>query len=649
MEKIQEINLYEIRPSTMNPRKTFDHEALQELADNIKSQGLLQPITIRPVDELLNVDGTVSSYEVVCGERRYRAVKLNGSKTITCIVRELTDEQAFDAMITENLQRKDVDPTEEAFAFGELAKRGQTTEEIALRFGKSTRFVLERIKLNSLIPELALKLKDGVMSIGAALVIYKLDEDMQKEFYSRYKNDPSISKFSAERYCNNIFGYISSSEWVKGHRPKFEGGCGRQCSGCEFNTKNAGCLFYEMKSDDKTAKCTNREKFKEKTRHYFMSIIDAKAKQIVKAGGTLEFGKIAIVKSTSNYTKDPSDVDALCAMCRERGYEVFNREDVFDSYSWYNEDDERLKEKLANHEVYQCFVISTYYNGVNLDMRYYNFKKDLSCATNETIKEGAEAQRLAEKLKKAESKCREHRSDAYSKLFEFDVDNLSNKPLTENELNVLAAYMLKNSYYALRTKLIGHSMLPPASVALDYVKEHPEQRNTIIRDYLRQFLNSNDGSTDTQRDIASEWFNEKVINIEQDYTNELSKKTSKIAQQLDEMGYTRDGKKKPEKKPRKPKQSTLTEQYNQMKEKHPDAVLLFRVGDFYESYFHDAVTVSETLGITLTKRSDDATEMAGFPHHALDTYLPKLTRAGLRVAICDQLDMPEKTTKRGKK
>jgi DNA mismatch repair protein MutS len=115
------------------------------------------------------------------------------------------------------------------------------------------------------------------------------------------------------------------------------------------------------------------------------------------------------------------------------------------------------------------------------------------------------------------------------------------------------------------------------------------------------------------------------------------------------MGYTRDGKKKHEKKPRKPKQSTLTEQYNQMKEKHPDAVLLFRVGDFYESYFHDAVTVSETLGITLTKRSDDVTEMAGFPHHALDTYLPKLTRAGLRVAICDQLEQPEKTTKRGKK
>ena len=550
MDKIQEISLYQIRPSAMNPRKTFDQEGLQELADNIKRQGLLQPITVRPADELLNKDGTVCCYEIVCGERRYRAMKLTGSKTIHCIVKEMTDEQALDAMITENLQREDVDPTEEAFAFAELQKRGQSIEDIALRFGKSKRFVLERIKLNALIPELALMLKDGVMSISAAMVICKLDEETQKEFYSRYKNDASISKFSAERFCNNIFCYISSSEWNKGHRPKFDGGCGRQCSECEFNTKNAGCLFYEMKCDDKTAKCTNKEKFKEKKRHYFMSIIDAKAKKIVKAGETLEFGKIAIVKSTNNYIKDPSEVDALCAMCREHGYEVFNREDVFDTYSWYDEKDERLKEKLANHEVYQCFCINTYYDGVNLDLRYYNFKKDLAGADNETLKEGAEAQKLAEKLKKAESKCREHRASAYKKLFEFDIDKLSDKPITENELNVLAAYMLRNSYYALRTKLIGHSMLPPACVALDYVKEHPEQRNTIIRDYLRQFLDVIDDSLncDTQRDIASEWFNDEVAKVEQSYTDEVSKKTSKIVQQLDDMGYTRDGKKKPEKK-----------------------------------------------------------------------------------------------------
>ncbi|MBQ7869158.1 MAG: DNA mismatch repair protein MutS [Prevotella sp.] len=89
----------------------------------------------------------------------------------------------------------------------------------------------------------------------------------------------------------------------------------------------------------------------------------------------------------------------------------------------------------------------------------------------------------------------------------------------------------------------------------------------------------------------------------------------------------------------------MMKQYFDLKAKHPDAVLLFRCGDFYETYCDDAVTASRILGITLTKRSNGGTEMAGFPHHALDTYLPKLVRAGKRVAICDQLEDPKLTKK----
>ncbi len=96
--------------------------------------------------------------------------------------------------------------------------------------------------------------------------------------------------------------------------------------------------------------------------------------------------------------------------------------------------------------------------------------------------------------------------------------------------------------------------------------------------------------------------------------------------------------------------SKLMEQYAQMKQKHPDAVLLFRVGDFYETFSDDAITASEILGITLTKRANGYAShvaLAGFPHHALDTYLPRLVRAGKRVAICEQLEDP-KTVKGGK-
>jgi len=89
-------------------------------------------------------------------------------------------------------------------------------------------------------------------------------------------------------------------------------------------------------------------------------------------------------------------------------------------------------------------------------------------------------------------------------------------------------------------------------------------------------------------------------------------------------------------------------QYNNIKRKHPDAILLFRVGDFYETFGEDAIKTSEILGITLTRRANGAAsfvELAGFPHHALDTYLPKLVRAGQRVAICDQLEDPKMTKK----
>ncbi|MFA8436280.1 MAG: DNA mismatch repair protein MutS [Marinifilaceae bacterium] len=95
-------------------------------------------------------------------------------------------------------------------------------------------------------------------------------------------------------------------------------------------------------------------------------------------------------------------------------------------------------------------------------------------------------------------------------------------------------------------------------------------------------------------------------------------------------------------------ETPLMKQYYQMKEKHPDAILLFRVGDFYETFERDAVKTSEILGITLTKRANGSAsyvELAGFPHHAIDTYLPKLVRAGQRVAICEQLEDPKKTKK----
>lgn len=91
----------------------------------------------------------------------------------------------------------------------------------------------------------------------------------------------------------------------------------------------------------------------------------------------------------------------------------------------------------------------------------------------------------------------------------------------------------------------------------------------------------------------------------------------------------------------------MIETFKMLKEKHPDALILFRVGDFYESYFEDAKKVSEVLGVTLTENEKDDIFITSFPTQSLDTYLPKLIRAGLRVAICDDISEPIKLKKRG--
>lgn len=253
---VKKININDIHTSPMNPRKTFDEGAIEELAASIKQHGLLQPITVRP--HISTDANACGNYEIVMGERRYRAWKHNMSDPkfpmeIPCIVRDMNDEEALDAMITENLQRKDVDPIEEAFAFGQLVKTGKSIEDIALRFGKSKRFIQERIKLDNLLPELKKMVTDGNLHIGAAMHVCKLTEDEQREFLERCDDKEDISKLDAIHFTDNLFMTIDRAAWNK----DFTGSCGTTCEKCPFNNANVGCLFYEMKPHNAT--CTSRD------------------------------------------------------------------------------------------------------------------------------------------------------------------------------------------------------------------------------------------------------------------------------------------------------------------------------------------------------------------------------------------------------
>ena len=154
-----------IEPSNYNARKTFEPEALKELAQSISVHGLIQPITVRRKGE------KGKHYEIICGERRFRACRMLNMKEIPAIVREVTDEQAYDLSITENLQREDVPPMEAAEAYKRLIDtKRYDIKTLALQFGKSEKTIYQTLKLCDLIKGIAELVRGGKLTASAGLL-----------------------------------------------------------------------------------------------------------------------------------------------------------------------------------------------------------------------------------------------------------------------------------------------------------------------------------------------------------------------------------------------------------------------------------------------------------------------------------------------
>lgn len=542
--EVKNIPLSDIQPSPLNPRKTFDEEGIRDLADNIRQNGLLQPITIRPVE------GKDVPYEIVCGERRYRAFILNQQirvqvpSDIPCIVRDMTDEEALDAMITENLQRQDVDPIEEAFAFGQLVKTGKTVEELALRFGKSKRFIQERIKLNELLPELRQWVTKGWMNIGAAMHICKLTEDEQRQFFEDYTKeevgddtDP-ITKRDAEEFTDDLFMNISKADWHK----DFKGSCGTTCVECPFNNANVGCLFYEMKPHDAT--CTNRERWNNKRASWLLQMITDNANVLVKEGEDLEAGKTIVLKKCNIYYMDRcEDFQPLLDKVAGMGFRVAEVDDLFERFSSYRESDERLKAKLEANEVYRCLVISTSYRGTEIDVRYYQWKKNVAAKNGDEAKAMQLVNEYKENQRKSASTLASKLRDI---LRDMEPTELSTEPLNQTESLVLMTLILKKCSYQLRNALNINSTYSPGPQVLNYAKAHAEQVHQICRDFLREELSSAGVEYNTdmqvcQSMILQDWAKEQTEQMSTDNALRLAKKQAKIEEQLTALGYNTDG------------------------------------------------------------------------------------------------------------
>ncbi|CAM2362496.1 ParB/RepB/Spo0J family partition protein [Listeria seeligeri] len=165
-ETVQNIPLKEIKPNPYQPRKIFDTKAINELRDSIKIHGVLQPIILR---------NTAKGYEIVVGERRFRAAKEAKLKEIPAVVRDLTEEEMMELSVIENLQREDLSPLEEAESYQFLMKKlGLTQAKLAERVGKSRPYIANFVRLLTLPEEVQVMLRDGTLSAGHGRVLLGL-------------------------------------------------------------------------------------------------------------------------------------------------------------------------------------------------------------------------------------------------------------------------------------------------------------------------------------------------------------------------------------------------------------------------------------------------------------------------------------------
>ena len=184
------ISITDIQKNPYQPRKEFDREKLDELAQSIKENGIIQPIIVR--------QSPVIGYEILAGERRYRASLLAGLRSIPAVVKQLSDQEMMVQSIIENLQRENLNPIEEARAYESLVEKGFTHAEIADKMGKSRPYISNSIRLLSLPEPILSEVESGKLSQAHARSLVGLNKEQQDYFFQRIiEEDISVRKLEA--------------------------------------------------------------------------------------------------------------------------------------------------------------------------------------------------------------------------------------------------------------------------------------------------------------------------------------------------------------------------------------------------------------------------------------------------------------------
>lgn len=204
------VKLTDIEPNRDQPRKQFDEDALAELSDSILKHGVLQPLLVRPMPD--------GGYQLVAGERRWRASRMAGLTEVPVVIRSLTDSQVAELALVENLQRENLNPIEEANGYKELSEKfGYTQEEISEIVGKSRSAVANALRLLALPKEVSDYVSSGALSTGHAKAILALEDDESKITLARIVVQNGFSVRETEKLSRSA---LKDKEQSKGKKTK---------------------------------------------------------------------------------------------------------------------------------------------------------------------------------------------------------------------------------------------------------------------------------------------------------------------------------------------------------------------------------------------------------------------------------------------
>lgn len=506
--QVKAIPLKQIVASQLNHRKEFDEASILELAQSIRENGLIQPITVRPMK------GKKDVFEIVCGERRFRASQLvnvvqKDRDTILTVVRDLSDEQALEIMIIENLQRKDVHPMDEAVGFRQLRdKNGKwTIEMIAQRVGRSPKYVAQRMKLTDLLPEWQKAFYANKFILSDAMMICRLSTEAQKDYWDRKtdkgKNTESfnISNYQLKSYS----GDLSNPPFDPADpslSPKF-GACGT----CPHNTANNTLLFPEFVS---SPRCMNIGDYKHKQHQSYqknlkqlkddptMLVVCTSYSEKNKDMKELESKKIPILSPRDyNEVDPPEPVDINDFDVDDYDSEKEQQEQITLAQKEYEKDLAEYKKSVESGKYPKAFVIDGNNQGKTI---YIELNKKAQAASKTTSKSNADAKpdikELITGIQDREKRAKQLDYAKYLNNVEEQIQKSKifkeERALSAKELDILlAAIYCKADYQissAMRTASGIKSSLPASEEMKKLFALSPKIKGKIARIWLYRNL-----------------------------------------------------------------------------------------------------------------------------------------------------------------